>query len=196
MLAHMLLALLLQAAPADAPQPVTRKNLRTHPEIGLVRTEYELIERALSEGRLTQETSEFPDCLMYEGDLKRSVWRDDRGRIRLLVAEQGSDDSTVTLRHSYDDAGRLRFVFITGGAVNDSKLEHRVWLSPLGKRLWEEHKYVAGPGYTFPRVWPDKELATNATERWSRALRCERAVAGDPKRSAEDTKTRAPPRGE
>jgi hypothetical protein len=61
------------------------------------------------------------------------------------------------------------------GAVNDSHLEHRIWFSPTGQRLWEEHKYVAGPGYTFPRVWPDEELAKNAEQRWNRALKCEHA---------------------
>ena len=39
-----------------------------------------------------------------------------------------------------------------------SELEHRIYLDETGKRIWERHKYVKGPRYTFPEVWPEEEL--------------------------------------
>ena len=86
---------------------------------------------------------------------------DSRGRVRFYQSDAGSDDSALKTEHYYDEAGRLRFVFISGGAVNGSHLEHRIYFDEAGKRLWEEHTYTEGPGYTFPEIWPDERLQIN-----------------------------------
>jgi hypothetical protein len=78
----------------------------------------------------------------------------------MYETQAGSDDSSLTWQHFYDEAGRLRFVFITGGATNGAQLEHRIYFDEAGKRIWEEHKYKKGPEYTFPEVWPDDQLQT------------------------------------
>jgi len=45
-------------------------------------------------------------------------------------------------------------VLITGGAVNGSRLEHRIYFDESGARIREDHVYTTGPGYTFPSIWP------------------------------------------
>jgi hypothetical protein len=106
-------------------------------------------------------TREFEYCEPYEDSL-RTLAVDAGGRVRYYERQAGSDDSALKWEHYYDEAGRLRFVFITGGAANGSKLEHRVYFDENGKRIWEEHKYTTGPGYTFPEIWPDEELQRKA----------------------------------
>ncbi len=58
--------------------------------------------------------------------------------------------------------GRLRFLFVKGGAVNDSAVELRIYFDEEGKRLWEDRKLVKGPGYTFINPWPDELIARDA----------------------------------
>jgi hypothetical protein len=55
----------------------------------------------------------------------------------------------LTFRHYYDDAGRLRFVFVTGGAINGSRMEERIYLDQRGKLLRDDRKWTEGPGYPF-----------------------------------------------
>ena len=48
----------------------------------------------------------------------------------------------------------MRFVLATAGAVNGTVIEYRIYLSKLGKRLWEERRDLKGPGYAFPAQLP------------------------------------------
>jgi hypothetical protein len=52
-------------------------------------------------------------------------------------------------------------VLIKAGAVNGTQIEYRIYLSKAGKRLWESRDLLEGPGYTFPSVWPERELVRN-----------------------------------
>lgn len=61
----------------------------------------------------------------------------------------------------YDENGRLRFALITAGAVNNTRIEHRVYFSKSGEKIWEIQKLLEGPGYTFPKEWPVDELIQN-----------------------------------
>jgi hypothetical protein len=99
----------------------------------------------------------FEYCQPYE-DTARMIAADSKGMVRFYQNEGGSDDSSLKWEHYYDEQGRLRFVFITGGAVNGSQLEHRIYFDETGKRIWEDQTYKKGPGYTFPEVWPDEQL--------------------------------------
>lgn len=78
--------------------------------------------------------------------------------MRRYEKQAGSEDSSLTWQHYYDDSGRLRFVFISGGAVNGARLEHRIYFDESGQRAWESHQYLKGPHYSFPKVWPDEQL--------------------------------------
>ena len=133
---------------------ITSANWQQHPKIKTVRSLVESINAELKKGTFKISVRKFQYCEPYE-DTLRKLAVDSKGVARLYQIEAGSDDSALTWQHYYDQSGRLRFVFISGGAVNGSKLEHRIYFDENGKRLWEEHKYLEGPGYTFPEVWPE-----------------------------------------
>jgi hypothetical protein len=141
----------------DASNEVTKANWQQHPKIRAVRAVVQVVKAKLGTKSFKVRTREFEYCEPYE-DALRTLAVDAGGRVRYYERQAGSDDSALKWEHYYDEAGRLRFVFITGGAANGSRLEHRVYFDDNGKRIWEEHKYTTGPGYTFPEVWPDEEL--------------------------------------
>src|SRR2546423_9550586 len=140
-----------------ADTKITQANWQHHPQIKTVRAIVESVEAGLSKGLYKVSKREFEYCEPYE-DTMRMMAADSSGRVRRYERQAGSEDSALTLKHTYDEGGHLRFVFITGGAVNGSELEHRIYFDGAGKRIWEEQKYLKGPGYTFPEVWPDAEL--------------------------------------
>jgi hypothetical protein len=138
---------------------VSGTNWQQHPQIREVRAIVNLINAGLSQGALKVSERKFEYEEPYE-DTLRKMAVDSKGIVRMYEKQGGSEDSALTWKHYYDEAGRLRFVLITGGAINGAKLEHRIYFDEGGKRLWEDHKYVRGPGYTFPEVWPDDQLQT------------------------------------
>ncbi|MDX6383549.1 MAG: hypothetical protein QOK48_1122 [Blastocatellia bacterium] len=146
-------------AAAQAPQdaPITKANWNQHPKIKAVRAIVAAVDAGVSRKTLKVSVRKFEYCEPYEDTLRRKAV-DAKGRVRMYEKQGGSDDSSLTTKHFYDEAGRLRFVFITGGATNGSQLEQRIYFDEAGQRIWEEHKYVKGPGYTFPEVWPDDQL--------------------------------------
>lgn len=142
-----------QAAPAE----LTAANWRQHPQIKAVRSIVETINAESGRGAYKTTERKFAYCESYE-DTLRKLTVDGKGIARRYETQGGSDDSSITTEHYYDSRGNLRFVYITGGAVNGSVLEHRIYFDEAGKRIWEEHKYVKGPGYSFPEVWPDERI--------------------------------------
>ena len=143
-------------ARAMQDEKITASNWQRHPKILQVRAIVNSIDAAIKKGSFKVSKREFEYCEPYE-DTMRKMAVDSKGVVRRYENEAGSDDSALTWRHYYDQLGRLRFVFITGGAANGAQLEHRIYFDESGKRLWEEHKYVKGPGYTFPEVWPEEQ---------------------------------------
>jgi hypothetical protein len=141
----------------SATAKVTRANWQQHPQIKRVRAIVQSVDASLGKGLYKLSKREFQYCEPYQ-DTVRLMATDARGRVRRYEKQAGSEDSSLTLKHTYDEGGHLRFVFIKGGAVNGSELEHRIYFDDAGNRIWEEHKYVKGPGYTFPEVWPNEEL--------------------------------------
>ena len=115
------------------------------------------VDAGIKKATFKSSTRRFEYCEPYE-DTVRKRFVDSKGIVRRFDREGGSEDSSLTLRHYYDLQGRLRFVFITGGAVNGANLEHRIYFDENAERIWEEHKYVKGPEYSFPEVWPDEQL--------------------------------------
>ena len=49
----------------------------------------------------------------------------------------GSDDSAVTYSYYYDKDGKLRFVYIQGGAVNGTHIQHRIYFEANGTKIWK-----------------------------------------------------------
>lgn len=156
----------------EAGGEITKANWRQHPKIRQVRAVVQSVKAGLSANSFTIRKRAFEYCEPYE-DTARTIATDSRGRVRFYLSEAGSEDSALKWEHYYDEAGRLRFVFITGGAANGSKLEHRIYFGEDGKRLWEEQTYTKGPGYTFPEVWPADQLQINdAASKYSASPPC------------------------
>jgi hypothetical protein len=151
---------------------ITKTNWQQHPEIKAARQIYQNIEAAISGKRLKRSGRKFDYCQPGEDSL-RLKFTDSAGKISKYTLERGSDDSSITMNHYYDTEATLRFVFITGGAVNGSKLEHRIYFDANGKRIWEDHKYIKGPGYTFSSVWDDSELIRHPGDSFNASSPCE-----------------------
>ena len=157
---------------AGAGDEVTKSNWQRHPKIKASRTVFQAVKTGLSTKAFTIKTRKFEYCEPYE-DNSRTIATDARGRVRYYEKQAGSEDSALKWEHYYDEAGRLRFVFITGGAANGSELEHRIYFDEDRKRIWEEQKYTKGTGYTFPAIWPDEQLHfSNAATAFSAASPC------------------------
>lgn len=139
---------------------VTKENWRRHPRIREVRSIYQAVNSGRKRLRMKKRTFEYCEP---GADTARVIGSDAQGRVRFYQTEGGSEDSSLKFEHYYDENGRLRFVFITGGAVSGSQLEHRIYFDAEGKRIWEEHKATA-PGYTWPEVWPEEQLQINDPE--------------------------------
>ena len=168
LLPGVLLALAIAPVPASAqeaePGNITQANWQQHPKIKTVRGIVETVNMGLGKGAFKISERKFEYCEPYE-DTLRKMAVDSKSIVRMFEKQAGSDDSALTWKHYYDEAGRLRFVFISGGATNGAELEHRIYFDESGKRIWEDHKYVKGPEYTFPEVWPDDQLQTTKPAR-------------------------------
>jgi hypothetical protein len=137
--------------------PVKRRNWQADSQLENIRKIVATINAGLKRHAFKLSQRKFEYCEPYEDTLRR-IAVDDKGIARSYVKEGGSDDSALKWEHYFDAAGRLRFVLITGGAVNGSELEHRIYFDADSHRIREEQKYVKGPGYTFPEEWPDEQL--------------------------------------
>ena len=142
---------------STASQEITKANWQQHPKIKAVRAVVAAVDADLTKG-LYKVSKRMCDYCEPSEDTLRAMASDSEGRVRRYEKEAGSEDSSLAWKHYYDAGGHLRFVFIMGGATNGSKLEHRIYFDEAGKRIWEDQKYVKGPGYTFPTVWPDEDL--------------------------------------
>ena len=142
----------------------------TH-ELADVRAVYEEVRAALQRGSLTRRERRFEYCEPYQ-DASRQLYASSSGDVRLYVRDAGSDDSAVTWHHYYDDSGCLRFVRITGGAVNGTEIEHTLWFATDGRKLREERKLLKGPGYTFPDPWPVEDLVKDPQQAFASPNPC------------------------
>jgi len=126
--------------------------------------------------KLTRKEKKFEDCEPYQ-DSVRIMQIDSRGTVRNYYYDSGSDDSMVRRDFYYDNNGKLRFAFIKGGAVNGTKIEHRIYFDPAGKRIWEIQKLVEGAGYTFPRdTWPDDEIVYDPIKAFNASNICKEVL--------------------
>jgi hypothetical protein len=148
---------------SSSAQDLTAANWRKDPRIAAIRTIVAGIENAIKAGDLRRTQYEFEDPEPGQ-DREREIFTDKQNRIRKIIRSGGSDDSALTRNFYFDQDGRLRFVFITGGAVNGTSIEHRIYLDASGRRLYEYQTLLEGPGYTFPDVWPEEALVLRAAD--------------------------------
>jgi len=111
---------------AQGPDAITSANWRQHPKIKAVRSVVESVTAGLSKGLFKVSQREFEYCEPYEDTLRKIAF-DAKETVLYYEKQGGSEDSSLTFNHYYDEAGRLRFVFIKGGATSGSKLEHRIY---------------------------------------------------------------------
>jgi hypothetical protein len=154
-----------------AAEAINEKNWVTHPEIVEVRLLYQAIKKSKNAGHLKKKERIFDYCEPYE-DTIRTLYTDRNGKPRIYYYRGGSDDSVVQRELYYDGSGKLRFAFILAGAYNGTKLEHRVYFSRAGKKIWEIQKVLEGPGYTFPTEWPDDELIQTPVQAYNNKNPC------------------------
>jgi hypothetical protein len=166
---RLLLAMSL-ALPCSSPAPAEMGQLAKaglqSPAIAAIRRVYRSVEHDIATGRMKPEQRSIDDCSPL-GE-QRTIYSDTAGTVRKYVVEAGSEDSALIIRIYYDSHRRKRFAFITGGNVNGSLLEHRVYLDESGARIREDHTYTRGPGYTFPSIWPAEDLAADPRRAYRR----------------------------
>lgn len=148
-------AVLATALPAAAEKRAATAGLR-HPDVIAVRGIYREVEDRIADGQLKKEERHAAGCSPWSDD--RTIYANTKGAIRKYVWEYGGDDSAFTVRHYYDRAGRLRFVFVTAGAVNGTVMEQRIYFNERGARIRETRVLVAGAGYTFPQFSEEEGL--------------------------------------
>lgn len=89
--------------------------------------------------------------------LERTVYLDERGRIRKYVVEEGNDDSAYRLEHEYDEQGRLRFSVGTAGAASGASFTERLYFGESGALIGRERGEFGGV-YEFRPGWPDDNV--------------------------------------
>jgi hypothetical protein len=154
---------------AHSQTSINDSNWQNHPKMVAIRSIVSEIDSQIRRGAYTTRKAEQEYSEPYK-DVLREVFRDGTGTIRKLVRSGGSDDSAVTYNYYYDKEGKLRFVYIQGGAVNGTRIQHRIYFQADGTKIWEKQKLVEGPGYTFPTEWPMEEMVLDPAklpiEKW------------------------------
>jgi len=145
------------------------RNWRKNPRIVQI---VDLYTEAKSEKDWITEKTTFEYCHPY-ADMLRQITRDKSSTVRVYIKEGGSDDSALKLEHYFDKKGILSFLFVTGGSVNGTELEHRIYFGNDGiVRLREDQNILRGPGYSFPKIWPDNEIERDPVAAFNRKNSC------------------------
>lgn len=163
------LALLLGLLCVAHAQTITAKNWQSHPAILEIRAVYADVNALIAQKKLKLEVKTFDYCPSW--DLERKKYASTNGIVRRYVKAGGGDDSAVTLDHTYDGLGRLRFVFVAAGAVNDTKLEQRWYFDVNGKQLWVDRRQT-GTGYAFADADFRREMVFNPKKAFAAAPPC------------------------
>ncbi len=150
-------------------QTITVKNWRSDPRILEVRGIYAAVNTLIAKKLLKLEQKKFGYCPSW--DLERSKFTAANGLVRRYIKAGGSEDSAVTFEHTYDARGRLRFVLVKAGAVNDTHLELRFYFDVTGRRVWLDRRQT-GPGYTFADADFVREMVWNPKKAFVAAAPC------------------------
>lgn len=146
-------ALLLWSASAVHAQSPRASRSGTEAEVAAVRAVYEEVVQAAAAHRLARRDTTIT-CDEEDLGTDVTVMTDASGGVRLLSWKGGSDDHGETHRFYYDAAGRLRFLFVSRGAVNGTEQEERVYYAPDRRVVRHLVTLTHGPGYAFARGTP------------------------------------------
>ncbi|TSA80302.1 hypothetical protein FNU79_16765 [Deinococcus detaillensis] len=113
-----------------------------------VRSVVAQVETAHRQGRLKEEHRVMSPGSIWPDDTTCDRWRNASGTVRRLTYAGGTSDSFTTLAQTYDAAGKLRFAFWCGGAVNQAQKEIRLYFDAAGWQL-QRLAQETGPGYPF-----------------------------------------------
>lgn len=129
-----------------------------------VRDIYISIENLIGNEELEERRKEWAYSEPYIPTVK-IIYGDSNGIIRKYVVEGGSDDSALRQEYYYDLNQILRFIFIVGGAVNGTTIEHRVYFDDTGNKIWEVQK-IEGEGYPFFSEWEQENYILNPSKNY------------------------------
>jgi len=144
---------------------ITTDNWINHEDIVEIRDIYYYIESYITNDDVIVKTKEDSYDVPYEPTYKE-LYLSNENKVIKYYEEAGSDDSAIATSYYYDSAGSLRFVFITGGAVNGTSIEHRIYFNENGDNIWEIQRLIEGPGYTFSTIWPEESYIYDPIERF------------------------------
>lgn len=159
------------ASAAQDTAPISSDNWLIHPKILEIRAIYREIRSGIESGQYRPSTRSFIYCEPYQ-DGERELSRDSQGSVHYYRRLGGSGDSALNSEFFFDSQGRLRFAYITGGAVNGTEISHRIYFDAGGERIWEMHE-ILGPGWTFPDVWPQEWLVLDPEQAFAGDSPCE-----------------------
>jgi hypothetical protein len=130
------------------------------------------VDRGMTKGIFKTSQKRFEDC--EDGyEVYRRITVDAQGVVRRYETQGGTEDHLLTFQHYYDESGRISFVYIIGGAANGTRIQHRIYFDESGKRIFEAHKNVTGPGYPGFSDYPDDELSiSRPAEDFAAASQC------------------------
>ncbi len=154
--------------PEGPPPLLSARTWKKDPRIRAIQKLVREIDEAQRHGKLVESARPFQACGPGE-DAERRLYAGLDGRIVKYLRQVGGEGVALTSEQLYGADGRLRYVFIHGGAVNGAVFEHRIWLDQGGQRLWEEERWRRGR-YPLPAVWSQKDLALDAPD--ASALEC------------------------
>ncbi len=144
---------------------ITTENWINHEDIVEIRDIYYDIESYVTSDDVIIKTKEDSYDVPYDPTYKE-LFLSQENKVIKYYEEAGSDDSATASSYYYDSTGSLRFIFITGGAVNGTSIEHRIYFNEKGENIWEIQRLVDGPGYTFPTIWPEESYIYDPLERF------------------------------
>ena len=155
-------------------EAITEANWQQHPRIIAIRKMVASVDAGVKRGtfKTSQRRFDVDNCNGGSESLRRMAV-DSKGIVRRYETRGGTEDYLLTFQHYYDEAGRLRFVYIIGGAVNGTRIQHRIYFDEAGKRIWEAHKQLSGPGKTGFSDFPDDQLSiSNPAKDFAAASPC------------------------
>lgn len=124
---------------------ITEKNWQSHPKITEIRRLVWAIDSRLKRGGFKISQREFEYC----ADQYFTRWRiarDAKSLARWYQDYSEGEDASWNFHYYYDEVGHLRFVYAVARATNGTREQLRLYYDESGKRLWQDHKFLKGPG--------------------------------------------------
>jgi len=128
--------------------PITKANWENHPKIKAIQKIIEEVEAGMTNESLKTSTRNY-ECETHGEE--RIIAKDMLGTVRKYKNEGGSEDSRIYQEYYYDKTGKLRFVYIDGGAFDGTTIERQIYYDydenqKIIVRIWEV-SYTTGMGY-------------------------------------------------